>query len=440
MRMMSKTTRGVAVTGVAASLLAACSPGPKVGPNATYGPNPTLVSQAHGMLPVVKIAKVVGWSAGQTPVAAPDLKVAAFASGLSHPRWMLVLPNGDVLVAESDGPGYEKTPGVRGVAERMIMKGAGAATSSPNKIMLLRDTNGDGVADVKTELVGGLTSPFGMAFIDGRLYVANTDAIVSFPFTPGQTRITAAPTKLADLPGGPIDHHWTKNILLSPDGTKFFATVGSNSNVGDNGPAAEVNRAAVLEVDRATGKWRVYASGIRNPNGLDFEPVSGALWTAVNERDELGDNLVPDYMTSVKEGAFYGWPYSYYGQHLDTRPKDKRPDLVAKAIAPDYALGAHTASLGLVFDRGDLLPAAYKGGAFIGQHGSWNRSVPAGYKVIFVAFKDGKPVGYPRDVLSGFLDGKGQAMGRPVGVTFDKAGALLVADDVGGVIWRVTPK
>jgi len=436
---MPKSLQAAAWLAVSA-MVVSCSPGPKVGPNATYGPNPTLVKQATGLVPVVKIAKVVGWSAGQAPFAAPDLKVAAFARGLSHPRWMLVLPNGDVLVAESDGPGYEKTPGIRGVAERMIMKGAGAATQSPNKIVLLRDTNGDGVADVKTELVGGLNSPFGMAFIDGRLYVANTDSIVSFPFTPGETKITAAPTKLTDLPGGPIDHHWTKNILLSPDGTKLFATVGSNSNVGDNGPAAEVNRAAVLEVDRATGKWRVYASGIRNPNGLDFEPVTGALWTAVNERDELGDNLVPDYMTSVKEGAFYGWPYSYYGQHLDTRPKDKRPDLVAKAIPPDYALGAHTASLGLAFDRGDGLPAAYKGGVFIGQHGSWNRSVPAGYKVIFIAFKDGKPVGYPRDVLSGFLDAKGQAQGRPVGVTFDKSGALLVADDVGGVIWRVTPK
>jgi glucose/arabinose dehydrogenase len=438
MRSMSRTT--IVWATLAASALAACSPGPKVGPNATYGPNPTLVAQAKGMIPVVKLAKVVGWPAGRTPVAAPDLKVAAFASGLSHPRWMLVLPNGDVLVAESDGPGYEKPTGIRGFAQKTLMKDAGAATASPNKIVLLRDTNGDGVADLKTDLVTGLNSPFGMAFIDGRLYVANTDSIVSFPLTPGDTKITAAPTKLADLPGGPIDHHWTKNIILTPDGSKFFATVGSNSNVGDNGPAAEVNRAAVLEVDRATGKWHVYASGIRNPNGLDFEPVTGALWTAVNERDELGDNLVPDYMTSVKAGAFYGWPYSYYGQHLDTRPKDQRPDLVAKAIPPDYALGAHTASLGLTFTHGDLFPAAYKGGVFIGQHGSWNRSEPAGYKVIFVAFQNGKPVGYPRDVLSGFLDAKGQAMGRPVGVTFDKAGALMVADDVGGVIWRVTPK
>ncbi|HEX7760220.1 MAG TPA: sorbosone dehydrogenase family protein [Caulobacteraceae bacterium] len=422
-------------------MLAGCSPGPKAGPMATYGPNPTLVAQAKGMIPVVKIAKVVGWPSGRTPVAAPDLKVAAFATGLDHPRWMLSLPNGDVLVAESDGPGYEKPEGLRGFAEKTLMKDAGAATKSPNKIILLRDTNGDGVADVRTVLLdSGLNSPLGMALADGRLYVANTDSIVSYPFAPGETKITAPGVKLTDLPGGPIDHHWTKNILLSADGSKLYASIGSNSNVGDNGPAAEVNRADILEVDRATGKWRIFASGIRNPVGMGLEPTTGALWTSVNERDELGDNLVPDYMTSVKDGAFYGWPYSYYGQHLDTRPKDQRPDLVAKAIPPDYALGAHTASLGLTFSQGELLPAAYRGGVFIGQHGSWNRSVPAGYKVIYIAFSGGKPVGYPRDVLTGFLDDKGQAMGRPVGVTFDKAGALLVADDVGGAIWRVTPK
>jgi glucose/arabinose dehydrogenase len=440
--MRARPILAATATAAAAALvaLAGCAPGASVAPMATYGPNPTLVDQAHGLLPVVKIAKVVGWPAGRTPVAAPDLKVAAFATGLDHPRWMLALPNGDVLVAESDGPGYEKPKGLRGFAEKTLMKSAGAANKSPNKIILLRDSNGDGVADQRFVLLQNLNSPLGMAFVGGRLYVANTDSIVSVPFTPGDTQVTAAPVKLTDLPGGPVDHHWTKNIIPSADGSKLFASIGSNSNVGDNGPAAEVNRADILEVDIATGQWRIFAGGLRNPVGMDLEPVTGALWTAVNERDELGDNLVPDYMTSVKDGAFYGWPYSYYGQHLDTRPKDRRPDLVAKAIAPDYALGAHTASLGLTFSKGELLPAAYRGGVFIGQHGSWNRSQPAGYKVIYVAFQGGKPVGYPRDVLTGFLDDKGQAMGRPVGVTFDKAGALLVADDVGGVIWRVTPK
>ena len=424
-----------------AVVLAGCTPGPSAPPMATYGPNPTLVEQHHSLIPMVKIAKVVHWPAGRAPTPAPDLKVVAFATGLDHPRWMLALPNGDVLVAETNGPGYEKPTGVRGFFEKLLVGKAGAGERSPNRIILLRDANGDGVAETRTVLLDtGMNSPFGMALVDGRLYVANTDSIVSYPFTPGQTKITDPGTKLADLPGGPIDHHWTKNIIAAPDGSKLFASIGSNSNVGDNGPAAEVNRADILEVDRNTGRWRVFAGGLRNPVGMDFEPSSGALWTAVNERDELGDNLVPDYMTSVKDGAFYGWPYSYYGQHLDTRPKDKRPDLVAKAIPPDYALGAHTASLGLAFSKGDLLPAAYRGGVFVGQHGSWNRSVPAGYKVIFVAFQGGKPVGYPRDVLSGFLDEKGQAMGRPVGVTFDKSGALLVADDVGGVIWRVTPK
>ncbi len=438
---MSKSLLLMMASAGAAAMLAACTPGPSAPPLATYGPNPTLVQQHHSLIPMVKIAKVVGWPAGGAPVAAPDLKVAAFAKGLDHPRWMLSLPNGDVLVAESDGPGYEKPTGLRGFAEKTLMKNAGAANRSPNKIILLRDTDGDGVADMRTVLLDtGLNSPLGMALVAGRLYVANTDSIVSYAFTPGDTRITAPGVKLTDLPGGPIDHHWTKNILPSADGTKLYASIGSNSNVGENGPAAEVNRADILEVDRATGQWRIFAAGIRNPVGMDLEPTTGVLWTSVNERDELGDNLVPDYMTSVKDGAFYGWPYSYYGQHIDTRPKDKRPDLVAKAIPPDYALGAHTASLGLTFSKGDLLPAAYKGGVFVGQHGSWNRSVAAGYKVIYVAFAGGKPVGYPRDVLSGFLDDKGQAMGRPVGVTIDKAGALLVADDVGGVIWRVTPK
>jgi glucose/arabinose dehydrogenase len=429
----------VGALGLACAVSACGSKDAPLAPFSTYGPNPTLVAPHPGMIPTVKIAKVVGWPRGAAPVAAPGLKVAAFAGGLSHPRWMLVLPNGDVLLAQTDGPGYEKPTGIRGFAQKLLIKNAGAGTASPNNILLLRDTDGDGVADVTRVLVGGLNSPLGMAFVGGRLYVANTDSIVSWPYQLGQETLAGRGEKLTDLPGGPIDHHWTKNILPSPDGSKLYASVGSNSNVGENGAAAEQNRADILEIDRATGKSRVFASGIRNPVGLDWEPVNGALWTAVNERDELGDNLVPDYMTSVKEGAFYGWPYSYYGQHPDTRPKPPRPDLVARAIAPDYALGAHTASLGLTFYRGSLLGASYAGGAFIGQHGSWNRSEPAGYKVIFVRFVGGKPVGMPQDVLTGFLNTRGEAQGRPVGVAVDKAGALLVADDVGGMIWRVTP-
>jgi len=407
---------------------------------ATFGPNPTLVKPHAGMLPTMKIAKVIGWPAGRTPVAAPGLRVEAFATGLDHPRWILPLANGDVLVAESNTPrGVKGTPGLRGVAEKTLMSAAGAGVVSPDKVILLRDETGTGRASQRSELLQGLNAPFGMVLMGDSLYVANTDAIVRFPFTPGQTRITAAPVKVADLPAGPIDHHWTKNIIAAPDGKSLYATVGSNSNVGENGMENEVKRAAILKVDLATGATRVFASGLRNPNGMDFEPVTGALWTSVNERDEIGDDLVPDYMTSVKEGAFYGWPYSYYGQHVDSRPQPQRPDLVARAIAPDYALGAHTASLCLVFYRAALLPESYRGGVFIGQHGSWTRSVPTGYKVIFVPFRDGRPAGLPRDVLSGFLDAQGQAMGRPVGVAVDRSGALLVADDVGGVIWRVTP-
>ena len=421
-----------------ASLLAACGAKSTLPSTATFGPNPTLEAEHHAAIPTVNIAKVVGWAKGAAPTPAAGLKVAAFATGLSHPRWLLVLPNGDVLAALSGGPGYEKPKGLRGLAEKALMGKAGAGSGSPNQIVLLRDADGDGVAETRSVLLSGLNSPIGMALVGDTLYVANTDSIVGFPYKAGDTQITAPGVKLTDLPGGPIDHHWTKNIIASPDGSKIFASIGSNSNVMDNGPEAEVDRADILEVDRATGKWTIYASGLRNPVGMDFEPVSGLLWTAVNERDELGDNLVPDYFTSVKPGAFYGWPYSYWGRHVDTRAQPQRPDFVAKAIPPDYALGAHTASLGLTFYRSALMPQ-FTGGAFIGQHGSWNRTEPAGYKVIFVAFQGGKPVGMPKDVLTGFLNAAGKAQGRPVGVTVDKAGALLVADDVGGVIWRVTP-
>jgi len=321
----------------------------------------------------------------------------------------------------------------------LVMGRAGAQVPSANRITLVRDADGDGVAEFRSLFLQGLNSPFGMTLANGKLYVANTDAIVAFPYVEGDTQITAAPEKIADLPGGPINHHWTKDVIASADGTKLYATVGSNSNVGENGIEAEENRAAILEIDIATRAVRVFASGLRNPNGLSWQPDSGQLWVAVNERDEIGSDLVPDYMTSVSDGGFYGWPYSYYGQHVDTRVKPQRPDLVEKAIVPDYALGPHTASLGLTFYTGDLLGAEYKSGAFVGQHGSWNRNPRSGYKVAFIPFADGKPTGNPKDILTGFIGADDKAMGRPVGVAIDKAGALLVADDVGNTLWRVAP-
>ena len=437
---MTRLRHPTAAAAVMLLSLAACSASESQTPGPGYGPNPTLPEPSRTLLPTVKVAPVKRWAQGATPIAAPGFQVKAFADGLDHPRWLLVLPNGDVLVAETNGPPKEKKPGfdIRAWAEKMIMGKAGATVPSANRITLLRDANGDGVAEVKTPFLTGLNSPFGMALVGDTLYVANTDAIVAFPYVAGETQITATPRKVADLPAGPINHHWTKSLIASRDGTKLYATVGSNSNVGENGMAAEERRAGILEIDIATGASRVFASGIRNPNGMGWEPVTGALWTAVNERDEIGNNLVPDYMTSVKDGGFYGWPYSYYGQHVDTRVKPQRPDLVAKALVPDYALGSHTASLGLTFYEASAFPEHYRGGVFIGQHGSWNRKPPAGYKVVFVPFAAGVPAGPPEDILTGFLNGEGEAQGRPVGVTIDKAGALLVADDVGNVVWRVT--
>jgi glucose/arabinose dehydrogenase len=406
----------------------------------TFGPSPTLPAPESSMLPTVNVAKAVGWPSGGKPTAANGMAVSAFATGLDHPRTVYVLPNGDVLVAESNAPPKpDDSKGIKGWAMKMVMGHAGAVTPSANRITLLRDADGDGIAETRSVFLEKLNSPFGMVLVGDDFYVANSDAIMKFPYREGDTKITAAGVKLADLPAGTINHHWTKDLAASPDGTRLYATIGSNSNVGENGIEAEANRAAVLEVDRASGKWRVFASGLRNPNGPSWQPQSGALWVAVNERDELGNDLVPDYMTSVKDGAFYGWPYSYYGQHVDTRVDPQRPDLVAKAIAPDYALGAHTASLGLTFNTGNLFPEAMAGGAFVGQHGSWNRKPPSGYKVIFVPFVNGAPSGKPQDVLTGFLNDKGEAQGRPVGVRIDKQGALLVADDVGNAVWRVTP-
>lgn len=405
-----------------------------------FGPQPALPAPDKQFIPTVNVAPVQRWTAAQRPVVAPGLAIQAYARDLDHPRWLYVLPNGDVLVAETNAPPKpDDSKGIKGAIMQMQMKKAGAATPSANRITLLRGIDANGVAQSRSVFLQGLHSPFGMALVGNELYIANSDALLRFPYKEGQTAITAPGVKVLDLPGGPINHHWTKNVIASADGKFLYVSVGSNSNVGENGMAAEDGRAAIWQVTRATGKARVYATGLRNPNGMAWQPKTGALWTAVNERDELGNDLVPDYMTSVKDGAFYGWPYSYFGQHVDARVKPPRPELVATAIAPDYALGAHTASLGLAFYDGTLLPERYRGGAVIGQHGSWNRKPFSGYKVIHVPFANGVPNGPPQDVVSGFLDENGKAQGRPVGVAVDKAGALLVADDVGNVIWRVTP-
>ena len=407
---------------------------------AGMGPNPALPPPHHTLLPTVNIAPAKGWPANANPTAAAGLSVSAYAKSLDHPRWLYVLPNGDVLVAETNAPPKpEDGKGIKGWVMKKVMARAGARVPSANRITLLRDADGDGKAETKTVFLEGLHSPFGMTLVGNDLYVANSDAVMRFAYQAGETRITDPGKKIADLPAGPINHHWTKNIIASRDGRHLYVTVGSNSNVAENGMDKEENRAAILEIDPATGSSRVFASGLRNPNGMSWQPQSGALWTAVNERDEIGSDLVPDYMTSVKDGGFYGWPYSYYGQHVDERVKPPRPDLVAKAIPPDYALGPHAASLGLVFYDGKLLPSHYANGAFVGQHGSWNRRPPSGYKVIFVPFANGRPAGDAEDILTGFLNADGDAYGRPVGVAVDKAGALLVADDVGNIVWRVTP-
>lgn len=421
--------------------LAACGETATLPISAGTGPQPTLPPPQQTLIPTVNIAPAKGWPTGVTPQPAPGTQVAAFASGLDHPRWLYVLPNGDVLVAETNAPPKpEDGKGIKGWVMRLVMKRAGAAVPSANRIALLCDSNGDGVADLRSALLEGLNSPFGMVLKGRDLYVANTGAVLRFPYTAGDTQITAPGVKVVDLPAGPINHHWTKNLIASPDGAKLYVTVGSNSNVGERGMEAEAGRAAIWEVDISSGAHRIFASGLRNPNGLAWEPDSGALWTAVNERDELGSDLVPDYMTSVRDGGFYGWPYSYFGQHTDQRVKPQRPELVAKAITPDYALGPHTASLGLASSAGTTLPALFANGMFIGQHGSWNRRPHSGYKVIFVPFKNGMPFGAPVDVLTGFLSEEGNALGRPVGVVLDTQGALLVADDVGNVVWRVTSR
>ena len=436
--------RGLALAG-AVALLAACGETALLTVSAGTGPQPELPPPQQRLIPTVNIAPAIGWPRDATPKAASGLQVNAFASGLEHPRWLLALPNGDVLVAETNAPPKpEAAKGIKAWIMGLVMKRAGAGVPSANRITLLRDSDGDGVADLRSVLLEGLNSPFGMALVGEQLYVANSDAVLRFPYASGDTRIAAPGLRLVTLPAGPINHHWTKNLIASADGSKLYVTVGSNSNVAERGIEAEAERAAIWEVDTQSGAHRIFASGLRNPNGLAWAATSTAqasvLWTVVNERDELGSDLVPDYLTSVRDGAFYGWPYSYYGQHVDARVKPPQPELVATATVPDYALGPHVAPLGLVSSVGSSLPAAYANGMFVGLHGSWNRRPHSGYKVIFVPFAAGKASGPPVDVLSGFLSEEGNAFGRPVGVALDKRGALLVADDVGNTVWRVSAR
>ena len=429
----------IMAAAVGCACLAACGEMAKLSVADGTGPTPKLPAPVTTLLPTVKIASAKGWPAGAKPVAAEGLVVTAFAEKLEHPRWLHVLPNGDVLVAETNAPPKpEDGKGIRGWIFKQLLGRAGAAVPSANRITLLRASKGDGVVDTRTVFLDALNSPFGMALVGNELYVADSDALLRFPYTSGETRITTPGTRIVDLPAGPLNHHWTKNVIASADGTKLYVTVGSNSNVGENGIDKEEGRAAIWEIDAKTGAHRIFAYGLRNPVGLAWEPETRALWTSVNERDELGSDLVPDYITSVRDGGFYGWPYSYYGSHVDTRVEPQRPDLVATAIAPDYALGPHTASLGLTSSLGQRLSPRYANGMFVGQHGSWNRNPLSGYKVIFVPFARGMASGMPSDVLTGFVDDNGNAMGRPVGVAIDRQGALLVADDVGNVVWRVT--
>ena len=437
--MKSESSIRLVAAAAAIVALAACGEVAKLPVAAGTGTNPTLPEPNKTLLPTMNIAPAQGWAEGTKPTPAAGTQVNAFATGLDHPRWLYALPNGDVLVAETNAPPKpDDAKGIRGWVMNLVMKRAGAGPKSANRIILLRDADGDGVAETRTVFLENLTSPFGMVLVGTDLYVANSNGVVRYAYVPGATRIDTPGSNVVDLPAGTINHHWTKNVIASKDGKALYATVGSNSNVGENGMAAEEGRAAIWQIDPKAGTKRLFATGIRNPNGMVLEPTSGALWTVANERDEIGSDLVPDYLTSVRDGGFYGWPYSYYGQHVDVRVEPQRPDLVAKAIAPDYALGPHTASLGLASSKGTSLPAQFASGMFIGQHGSWNRKPHSGYKVIFVPFAGGKPSGEPVDVLTGFLSAEGKANGRPVGVALDAKGALLVADDVGNVIWRVS--
>lgn len=405
-------------------------------PSTQIGANPLLPEPRQYLVPPMHIAPVAPWGDARPTVPA-GLQVQPLATGFMHPRNVHVLPNGDILVVESAGP-PAPVHRPKEIIMGRVQAYAGAAAPGGNRITLLRDADGDGRPELRTIFLAGLNSPFGVALVGEDLYVANTDAIVRYHYVAGQTRITEPGTTLTPLPGGPINHHWTKSLLASPDGTRLYAGVGSNSNITENGMDAERDRAAIWEIDRATGASRIFASGLRNPNSMQWEPVSNRLWVVVNERDELGPDLVPDYLTSVRDGGFYGWPYSYYGRHLDPRVMPQRPDLVARAIVPDYALGSHVAPLGLVFYSGTNLPPGFRGGAFVAEHGSWDRPVLSGYKIVFIPFAGGRPAGRAIDVVTGFLDGNQHARGRPVGLAVDRGGALLIADDLGNTVWRVS--
>ena len=429
-----------------AVLLSACGESAKLPAEAGVGQTPELPPPVETMVPTMNIAPAVGWSDTAGPTAPEGFAVTAFARGLDHPRMVYTLPNGDVLVVESNRPpkpeggeGGGAIAKLRDFAADIVQKRAGAGASSANRITLLRDTNGDGVADVRKVFIDKLMSPFGVVLVGNELFIANADALVKVPYPEGETHISATPVKVTDLPAG-INHHWTKDVIANGDGTKLYVTVGSNSNAGENGLQIEEGRASIWEVDAKTGQKRLFASGLRNPVALDWEPETQVLWAVVNERDELGSDLVPDYLTSVKDGAFYGWPWSYYGNHVDTRVVPERPDMVAKAVVPDYALGSHRAPLGIAFSNPRGMPPEFANGAFIGEHGSWNRKPMAGYKVVFVPFSNGRPSGNPVDFLTGFLSADEKAQGRPVGVALDRSGALLVADDVGNAVWRVARK
>ena len=451
-RRQPRRSPGLPALAVLALALAACGESTRLPAGADVGPRPALAEPVRTLIPTAHVAEAKPWQPGQAPTPAAGLQVNALADGLQHPRWLHVLPNGDVLVAETNAPPRpDEGGGVKGWVMGKLMAKAGSSGPSANRITLLRDADGDGRAEQREVFVQGLNSPFGMALVGDRFYVAATDAVWEYAYTPGQTQLGAPLRKLADLPAGTRNHHWTKSLIASPDGSHLYATVGSNSNVGENGMEAEAGRAAVWEIERSSGSKRLYATGLRNPNGMAWMPApeGGAqrqppsLWVVVNERDELGSDLVPDYLTSVQDGGFYGWPYSWWGPHQDPRPRPARPDLVARALVPDYALGAHVAALGLAAAGSSTvlqrLPGAAAQGVFIGMHGSWNRKPFAGYKVVYLPFDKGRPRGAPVDVLTGFLGPDDAAHGRPVGVAVDTRGALLVADDVGNTVWRVTP-
>ncbi|NNC73542.1 MAG: sorbosone dehydrogenase family protein [Sphingomonadaceae bacterium] len=407
----------------------------------TSGINPQITSPRPETWPTINVAEAVGWPEGEMPEAAEGLEVNLFADDLDHPRWMLTLDNGDVLVAESRQPSQEFS-GLTGMIAERMMRRAGALGPSANRITLLRDVDGDGTADQRSALLtvdNGLNSPIGMAVTEDYLYVANTDALVRFAFEPGQVSIEGEGEQIVELPASGPNNHWTKTLVVSPaDPNLMYVGVGSNSNIAEGGMAQEENRAAVLEINVEERSFRIFTAGLRNPVGLDWEPQSGRLYTVVNERDLLGGDLVPDYLTEVEFGAHYGWPGVYWGNYLDERVEPATPRMLEYAKRPDFALGPHTASLGLEFADNANLGSRFANGAFIGQHGSWNRNPRSGYKVVFVRFENGRPVGEMIDVLTGFLSPDGEAWGRPVGVMTDRTGALLVADDVGNCIWRVS--